>query len=193
MSCSSTGLSDTDNSSALEIQVQWSYHSAYHNILNLSEWYTQPRTKVVKYHVDRMKNPEIVHAQHQDVLKEVKIAIHELLVEYEDSSFDVIKVWLIIGDDHRKGAFRLCFYIILNVKGRKKPVYKTKSILEVYCVKEEGIILEKSISLGWRRIWRRSTTPNWGLELTGKMVLKIMVVLSTTTWEILLVVIFPKH
>ena len=59
--------------------------------------------------------------------------------------FDVTKIRLIIGGDHGKGAFRLCFRTVINVEGEKKPIYKTKSIAEVYCAKEEGIVLENSI------------------------------------------------
>ena len=29
---------------------------------------------------------------------------------------------------------------------QKEPIYKTKSIGEVYCKKEEGLVLEKSIT-----------------------------------------------
>ena len=120
----------------------------YHKIFNFLEGYTQPRTKVSEYHVDGMKHPEMVHAQYQDVQSKLHIAIQELLVEYEVIPFYVTKVRLIIGGDHRKGAFHLCFRIVINVKGKMEPIYKTKSIAEVYCAKEEGIILEKSI-MSW--------------------------------------------
>ena len=52
-----------------------------------------------------MKYPEIVHAQYQDISREVQLSIQELLGENDISPFDVTKIRLIIGGDHGKGAF----------------------------------------------------------------------------------------
>ena len=55
-------------------------------------------------------------------------------------------VFLALGGDHGQGAFWLCFRALLTVKGVKMPYYKTKLIAEIYCKKEEGTILDESIT-----------------------------------------------
>jgi hypothetical protein len=114
-------------------------------VFKLLEGYTEPKTISVPHHVSGEKWPEMVHAQYQDISLEVLKTIHDILVEMDASPDLVRKIRLIIGGDHGVGAFRLCFCVVINLEGHKKPVHKTKSIAEVYSKREEGIILEETI------------------------------------------------
>ena len=105
---------------------------------SLVDGYTKPKVKVFEYHKEGEKIPEVVHAQYQDISREFARSVQELIVEYEISSKDIVGMFLVVGSDHGQVAFRLCFRAMMTVRGRVDPVYKTKSIAEVYCKKEEG-------------------------------------------------------
>ena len=117
----------------------------FEKMYSLVDGYTKPKVKVFDYHKEGEKIPEVVHAQYQDISREFARSVQELIVEYKISSKDIVGVFLVVGGDHGQGAFRLCFRALLTVRGRVHPVYKTKSIAEVYCKKEEGTLLDESI------------------------------------------------
>ena len=114
-------------------------------IYSLVEGYTKPRVKVFEYHVDGSKFPEIVHAQYQNISKEFVRAVEELIEENTILSNSITRIFLVVGGDHGKGAFRVVFRALLSIQGRREPVYKTKAIAEVYCKKEEGVLLDESV------------------------------------------------
>ena len=68
--------------------------------------------------------------------KKVLFAVEELLEEYSVST-----IRLEIGGDRGKPSFRLCFCIVIKIHEQKKTIYKTKSIVDVYLLKEEGLVL----------------------------------------------------
>jgi hypothetical protein len=115
-------------------------------IYTLTEGYTIPRIKVFEYHKDGEKIPEIVHAQYQSLSREFSRTIQELIIEYDIIPEDILRTFLVLGGDHGQDAFRLCFRALITVRYRSMPYYKTKSIAEVYCKKEEGSILDESVT-----------------------------------------------
>ena len=138
----------------------------FSHIFHLFHGYTVPKHMVLD-HVDGEKWPEQIHVQYQDVAKEVQRGVEELLEEHVASPFNIKRICLIIGGDHGKGAFRLCFRIVINLWGMTKPIHKTKSIAEVYCKKEEGILLEKTIMPWLKEDLEKIHTwsPGWALLL----------------------------
>ena len=57
----------------------------------------------------------------------------------------VERLSFVFGGDHEKGAFWLCFCVIIKVYGIKDLFYKTASVADVFCKKDSGDILEKTI------------------------------------------------
>eukprot|EP00581_Thalassiosira_minuscula_P022931 CAMPEP_0184435336 /NCGR_PEP_ID=MMETSP0738-20130409/485517_1 /TAXON_ID=385413 /ORGANISM="Thalassiosira miniscula, Strain CCMP1093" /LENGTH=117 /DNA_ID=CAMNT_0026801683 /DNA_START=228 /DNA_END=578 /DNA_ORIENTATION=+ len=112
---------------------------------SLVDGYTKPKVKVFEYHADGEKHPEIVHAQYQNISLEYVETVQELLSEHAVKPWDVTGVFLAVGGDHGQGAFRICFRLLLRLKDRELPIYKTKAIAEVYCKKEEGVLLDNSV------------------------------------------------
>ena len=87
-----------------------------------------------------------MHAQYQNIATEFARAIEELVAENELSPEDIVRAFLVLGGDHGQGAFQLYFKALLVLVGFDEPVHKTKSIAEVYCAKEEGTLLDESIT-----------------------------------------------
>ena len=50
-----------------------------------------------------------------------------------------------VGGDHGQGAFRSVFRALLSMSTAGPGIYKTKAIAEVYCKKEEGVLLDESV------------------------------------------------
>ena len=109
--------------------------------------YTKPRVKVFEYHVDGEKHPEIVHAQYQDITKEYARAAEEIIREYslQPDNIDIDRAFLVCCGDHGQGAFRVVFRALLRTLTAGPILYNEKCIAEVYCAKEEGILLDESV------------------------------------------------
>ena len=117
----------------------------FRRIFTLLDGMTQPRTKSFEHQIDGETDPEMIHAQYQDVSREYLLSISELLEEHSEDPFAITSSRLVIGGDHGQGAFRLVIRTILLLEGREEPLIKTKSVAEVYCKREEGIVLEATI------------------------------------------------
>ena len=87
-----------------------------------------------------------MHAQYQSLSRDFSRSTQELIIEHSIRPEDIMAVFLTLGGDHGQGACWLCFRALLTVKGAEIPYYKTKLIAEIYCKKEEGNILDESIT-----------------------------------------------
>ena len=58
---------------------------------------------------------------------------------------NIDKAFLVWGGDHGQGAFRVVFRALLRTLTAGPILYNEKCIAEVYCAKEEGILLDESV------------------------------------------------
>ena len=72
----------------------------FNRIYTLVEGYTKPQVKVIEYHADGEKDPEVVHAQYQDISREHARTVKEMPVEHSAKPSDVLCLFLIFGGDH---------------------------------------------------------------------------------------------
>ena len=108
---------------------------------------TEPRVKTFHHYPpgNSRKRPELVVAFYQSIDKEMMRAVSALLKLHKIHPRLIKRIRLVFGGDHGKGAFRLCFLILICYEGGELPVYTTVACADVYCRKEEGLILEETI------------------------------------------------
>ena len=71
--------------------------------------------------------------------------MEELIREYNLQPDNIDKVFLLCGGDHGQGAFRVVFRALLRTLTAGPILYNEKCIAEVYCTKEEGMLLDESV------------------------------------------------
>ena len=81
----------------------------------------------------------------RNITKEYARAVEELICEHNLQPDNIGKAFLVCGGDHGQGAFRVVFRALLRTLTAGPILYNEKCIAEVYCAKEEGILLDESV------------------------------------------------
>ena len=116
-------------------------------MFNLLDGYTVPKTKTIEYKIEG-KLPELHVAHYQSIDEEFRRCVSAVLEEYSVSPKRISRVRLVLGGNHGKGAFCLCFRLLISMDGMDKPIHKTTLITKVYCKKEKVLYLRKRLWIG---------------------------------------------
>ena len=112
--------------------------------------FTKERTGCIEYNhgPKSKKKPETIKFEYQSVSDEFLLRVGEVLTENKIKPQQVERIGFVIGADHGKDAFRVCFRCTVKLFGSDKLIYKTASVGSVYCNKDTSDIVEKTI-LNW--------------------------------------------
>ena len=114
------------------------------HIKQFSEGYVQPRTKKFK-HVYPDKSFEWVKVEYQPIDEVYPIVVRELMTEKNLTPEQVAHLEFVLGGDHGKEAFRLCFRVIITTDDGTLHYKDYGGAATIFSKKDSPDILEAAI------------------------------------------------